>query len=253
MVYDPEAKTDRPAHAVLAAVFQVRDGVLQVLLWERALEPFKGAWSLPGGALSEGETLESSIRRHLAAKVDVRELTHLEQLETLSEPARNQHSPTTRGGTGSTSSLRSHSTMRRSCSPHASGSEASFPTRTSASRSRPRPSRSPSSVRSTESPWVTRCPRRTCSACCCDGISSCQPERAANQAALAAAQPRSTRSACGGSRSPISSLCSARPTGERSSSSPDYSEPLTRCTSFHAAGSARPARYSLKTSPGTNG
>ncbi len=29
-----------------------------------------------------------SIRRHLADKVDVRELSHLEQLETLSEPAR---------------------------------------------------------------------------------------------------------------------------------------------------------------------
>jgi 8-oxo-dGTP diphosphatase len=35
-----------------------------------------------------GETLESSIRRHLAVKVDVRELSHLEQLETLSEPHR---------------------------------------------------------------------------------------------------------------------------------------------------------------------
>ena len=89
MVYDPQAKTDRPAHAVLAVVFQVRDGVLQALLWERALDPFKGAWSLPGGSLSVGDTLEASIRRHLATKVDVRELTHLEQLETLSDLDRN--------------------------------------------------------------------------------------------------------------------------------------------------------------------
>jgi ADP-ribose pyrophosphatase YjhB (NUDIX family) len=62
--------------------------MLQVLLWERAKEPFKGQWSLPGGYLNPGETLEQSIRRHLAEKVDVRELSHLEQLETLSEPDR---------------------------------------------------------------------------------------------------------------------------------------------------------------------
>ncbi len=59
-----------------------------MLLWERAREPFKGQWSLPGGYLNSRETLEQSIRRHLAEKVDVRELSHLEQLETLSEPER---------------------------------------------------------------------------------------------------------------------------------------------------------------------
>jgi ADP-ribose pyrophosphatase YjhB (NUDIX family) len=67
----------------------VRDGRLQVLLWQRAREPFLGAWALPGGYLEAGETLEESIRRHLAVKVDVRELAHLEQLETLSDPGRN--------------------------------------------------------------------------------------------------------------------------------------------------------------------
>src|SRR4029078_2424349 len=49
---------------------------------------FKSAWSLPGGYLERGETLEQSIRKHLAQKVDVRELAHLQQLETLSEPKR---------------------------------------------------------------------------------------------------------------------------------------------------------------------
>jgi ADP-ribose pyrophosphatase YjhB (NUDIX family) len=67
----------------------VRGGKLQVLLWQRAREPFLGAWSLPGGHLEPGETLEESIRRQLALKVDVRELAHLEQLETLSDPERN--------------------------------------------------------------------------------------------------------------------------------------------------------------------
>jgi ADP-ribose pyrophosphatase YjhB (NUDIX family) len=72
----------------LAVVLQVRDGVLQLLLWQRAQEPYAGCWSLPGGYLARGEQLEESIRRHLAAKVDVRELSHLEQLETLSDPDR---------------------------------------------------------------------------------------------------------------------------------------------------------------------
>lgn len=87
MVSDPRAKTAHP-HAVLAVVFQVRDARLHVLLWERALDPCAGCWALPGGELAVDETLERSIRRHLAAKVDVRELSHLEQLETLSDPGR---------------------------------------------------------------------------------------------------------------------------------------------------------------------
>jgi ADP-ribose pyrophosphatase YjhB (NUDIX family) len=89
MVSAPASKTAAPAQLVLAVVLQVRDGRLQVLLWERALEPYARAWSLPGGQLGEGETLEESIRRHLATKVDVRELAHLEQLETRSDPHRN--------------------------------------------------------------------------------------------------------------------------------------------------------------------
>lgn len=59
-----------------------------MLLWERAREPEAGAWALPGGYVEPTETLERSIRRHLAAKVDVRELSHLEQLGTWSAPAR---------------------------------------------------------------------------------------------------------------------------------------------------------------------
>jgi ADP-ribose pyrophosphatase YjhB (NUDIX family) len=66
----------------------VRAGRLEVLLWQRAREPFGGHWALPGGLLDPGETLEQSIRRHLAVKVDVRELAHLEQLETRGDPGR---------------------------------------------------------------------------------------------------------------------------------------------------------------------
>jgi ADP-ribose pyrophosphatase YjhB (NUDIX family) len=80
--------TTRPTHAALGVVLQVRDGRLQVLLWQRAREPFAGAWALPGGYLEGEETLEESIRRQLAAKVDVQDVSHLEQLETRSEPDR---------------------------------------------------------------------------------------------------------------------------------------------------------------------
>ena len=80
--------SDRAGHEALAVVLQVRDGELKVLLWQRAREPFNGAWALPGGVLGASETLEASIRRHLAAKVDVQELAHLEQLETRSDPGR---------------------------------------------------------------------------------------------------------------------------------------------------------------------
>jgi ADP-ribose pyrophosphatase YjhB (NUDIX family) len=84
----------------LAVVLQVRtqaaDGAprggggdsLCVLLWQRARPPFEGAWSLPGGYLEHGHTLERSIRTQLARKVDVAELSWLEQLETVGDPTR---------------------------------------------------------------------------------------------------------------------------------------------------------------------
>jgi len=76
------------AHTALAVVFQVREGGLCVLLCERALDPSRGSWSLPGGRLDPDESLEESILRHLATKVDVREVAHLEQLGTWSDPGR---------------------------------------------------------------------------------------------------------------------------------------------------------------------
>jgi 8-oxo-dGTP diphosphatase len=81
------------AHEVLAVVFQVRhlesrNPQLSVLLWERALDPERGAWSLPGGRLEHHEDMTRSVRRQLAEKVDLREIAHLEQLAVFSEPQR---------------------------------------------------------------------------------------------------------------------------------------------------------------------
>ena len=81
------------AHEVLAVVFQVREldtrnSQLSVLLWERAMDPQRGAWSLPGGQLRHDEDMVNSVRRQLAEKVDLRQVAHLEQLAVLSDPHR---------------------------------------------------------------------------------------------------------------------------------------------------------------------
>lgn len=90
-------------HESLTAVFQVQsdsdavdagrrrakpDSELAVLLWQRALDPQAGTWSLPGGTLRDDEDLDFSARRQLAEKVDVQELAHLEQLSVFSDPHR---------------------------------------------------------------------------------------------------------------------------------------------------------------------
>lgn len=76
------------AHEVLAAVLQVRFATVRVLLWRRALDPHVGRWSLPGGRLRPDEDVETSARRQLAEKVDVRQLSHVEQLAVFSDPLR---------------------------------------------------------------------------------------------------------------------------------------------------------------------
>src|SRR4051794_771738 len=75
-------------HEVLAAVLQVRHDRLTVLAWQRAFAPDDGRWALPGGRLGDDEDVESSVRRHLAEKVDVRDVAHVEQLGVFSAPDR---------------------------------------------------------------------------------------------------------------------------------------------------------------------
>ena len=75
-------------HEVLAATLQVRAAVLQVLLWQRAFDPDAGRWALPGGVLRATEDAGQSVVRQLAEKVDVREVAHVEQLGTFSDPGR---------------------------------------------------------------------------------------------------------------------------------------------------------------------
>lgn len=81
-------RTEAAGHEVLAVVLQIREGRLAALLWCRARPPFEDMWALPGGRLEAREGLGESIRRQLAQKVDVRDLAHLEQLETRGDPDR---------------------------------------------------------------------------------------------------------------------------------------------------------------------
>jgi len=64
-----------PARPILGVGALIFDGD-RILLVERGKEPLKGYWSLPGGVLEVGETLEEGLRR------EVREETGL-----LVEPA----------------------------------------------------------------------------------------------------------------------------------------------------------------------
>lgn len=75
-------------HEVLAAMLQISGSALRVLLWQRAQQPDLGKWSLPGGRLGADEDVQASISRQLADKVDVREVSHVEQLGVFSEPDR---------------------------------------------------------------------------------------------------------------------------------------------------------------------
>ena len=73
---DVTSKKTETGHEVLAAVLQIRDETLQVLLWQRAQQPDSGRWALPGGALGDTEDVQTSVLRQLADKVDVREVAH---------------------------------------------------------------------------------------------------------------------------------------------------------------------------------
>ncbi len=84
----PDGPPGRFSHEALAVVLQVRCNSLHVLLWQRGAPPFERLWALPGGPLSAHERLGTSVVRHLATKVDLTDIAHLEQLETRSDPGR---------------------------------------------------------------------------------------------------------------------------------------------------------------------
>src|SRR5438067_11525144 len=69
----------RAALTVDCVVFGNDEGELKVLLIQRALEPFKGKWALPGGFVRVDETLDELARRELAEEAGLKDV-FLEQL-----------------------------------------------------------------------------------------------------------------------------------------------------------------------------
>src|SRR6266480_1470427 len=68
LVKDDRRYPTRPLVGVGALIFQRG----KILMAQRGKEPLKGWWSLPGGALETGESLQAAVRR------EVREETGLE-------------------------------------------------------------------------------------------------------------------------------------------------------------------------------
>ena len=82
----------RPILAVSTAVF--RDG--RALLARRAQAPWRGAFSLPGGAVEIGETLEQAAARELAEEVGVEAdylgfVRHVEPIQREGERVRTHY------------------------------------------------------------------------------------------------------------------------------------------------------------------
>jgi 8-oxo-dGTP diphosphatase len=72
----------RAALTVDGVVFGFDAGELKVLLIQRALEPFKGKWALPGGFVRVEETLDDAVRRELVEETGLTDI-FLEQLYTF--------------------------------------------------------------------------------------------------------------------------------------------------------------------------
>ncbi|MGC4013118.1 MAG: NUDIX domain-containing protein [Luteolibacter sp.] len=77
----------RPALTVDCVVFGFDGEGLQLLLIRRGIEPFLGAWALPGGFVRMDEDLDAAARRELLEETGVRDL-FLEQLYTFGTPER---------------------------------------------------------------------------------------------------------------------------------------------------------------------
>ena len=77
----------RPMVTVDAVVFAFFAGHAKLLLINRAKEPFKGKWALPGGFVNIDEELEDAIERELEEETGLTGI-HLEQMHTFGKCGR---------------------------------------------------------------------------------------------------------------------------------------------------------------------
>jgi len=78
---------EHPEVTVDLVIFTVNEEKLKALLVKRAEQPFRGVWSIPGGFLKTGESLEGAAIRVMQEKTGVKEI-YLEQLYTFGNPER---------------------------------------------------------------------------------------------------------------------------------------------------------------------
>ena len=81
------ASYEQPGITVDLVIFTVNKNKLKVMLAKRAEAPFSGYWSLPGGFLLAGESLEDAAFRVLKERTGVKNV-YLEQLYTFGKPNR---------------------------------------------------------------------------------------------------------------------------------------------------------------------
>jgi 8-oxo-dGTP diphosphatase len=82
---------DYPPVAVTVdiALFAIRRDKLHVLLIKRGIEPFAGAWALPGGFVQPDEGLDAAAARELEEETGVtKDWVYLEQLRSYGSPGR---------------------------------------------------------------------------------------------------------------------------------------------------------------------
>ena len=77
----------RPSVAVDIILFKKTGDQFQVLLVQRAQEPFRGCYALPGGFVEMNESLEDAAERELLEETNVGGI-QLSQIQTFSEPDR---------------------------------------------------------------------------------------------------------------------------------------------------------------------
>ena len=80
-------ETENTKVTVDVVIFTIEGAVLKILLVKRGLEPFKGAWALPGGVVKKGENLAEAAARELKEETGVYG-AYLEQLYTFGAPSR---------------------------------------------------------------------------------------------------------------------------------------------------------------------
>ena len=84
------SRGDYPPFAVTVdvVVWTIVAGRLQVLLIERAHDPYEGAWALPGGFKRPDETLDDAAARELREETGVDAAVYLVQLGAYGDPGR---------------------------------------------------------------------------------------------------------------------------------------------------------------------